>query len=76
MASIGAGVREIRVRERAGAFRIIYIATALTTANLARATELVEELKDLSLRTFDETRHRPRPARNRSCGARRCLWVN
>jgi phage-related protein len=27
MSSIGAGVREIRVRERAGAFRVIYIAT-------------------------------------------------
>jgi len=27
MASIGAGVREIRVRERAGAFRVIYVAT-------------------------------------------------
>ena len=27
MSSIGAGVREIRVRERAGTFRIIYIAT-------------------------------------------------
>ena len=27
MPSIGAGVREIRVRERAGAFRVIYVAT-------------------------------------------------
>jgi phage-related protein len=27
MPSIGAGVREIRVRERAGAFRVIYTAT-------------------------------------------------
>jgi phage-related protein len=27
MPSIGAGVREIRVRERAGAFRVIYLAT-------------------------------------------------
>jgi phage-related protein len=27
MPSIGAGVREIRVRERAGAFRVIYAAT-------------------------------------------------
>jgi phage-related protein len=27
MPSIGTGVREIRVRERAGAFRVIYIAT-------------------------------------------------
>ena len=27
MSSIGVGVREIRVRERAGAFRVIYIAT-------------------------------------------------
>jgi phage-related protein len=27
MRSIGAGVREIRVRERAGAFRVIYVAT-------------------------------------------------
>lgn len=26
MPSIGAGVREIRVRERAGAFRVIYVA--------------------------------------------------
>jgi phage-related protein len=28
MSSIGAGVREIRVRERAGAFRVIYVAAA------------------------------------------------
>jgi phage-related protein len=27
MPSIGAGVREIRVRERVGAFRVIYVAT-------------------------------------------------
>ena len=27
MPSIGAGVREIRVRERAGVFRVIYVAT-------------------------------------------------
>jgi phage-related protein len=27
MPSIGAGAREIRVRERAGAFRVIYVAT-------------------------------------------------
>ena len=27
MPAIGAGVREIRVRERAGAFRVIYVAT-------------------------------------------------
>ena len=27
MSSIGAGVREIRVREAAGAFRVIYVAT-------------------------------------------------
>jgi len=27
MPSIGAGVREIRVRERTGAFRVIYVAT-------------------------------------------------
>ena len=27
MQSIGTGVREIRVRERAGAFRVIYVAT-------------------------------------------------
>jgi phage-related protein len=27
MQSIGAGVREIRVRERTGAFRVIYLAT-------------------------------------------------
>jgi phage-related protein len=27
MRSIGAGVREIRVRERSGAFRVIYVAT-------------------------------------------------
>jgi phage-related protein len=27
MPSIGAGVREIRVRERAGSFRVIYVAT-------------------------------------------------
>jgi phage-related protein len=27
MPSIGTGVREIRVRERAGAFRVIYVAT-------------------------------------------------
>jgi phage-related protein len=27
MPSIGAGVREIRMRERAGAFRVIYVAT-------------------------------------------------
>jgi phage-related protein len=27
MPSIGAGVREIRVRERAGTFRVIYVAT-------------------------------------------------
>ena len=27
MPSIGAGVRELRVRERAGAFRVIYVAT-------------------------------------------------
>ena len=27
MPSIGAGVREIRVRQRAGAFRVIYVAT-------------------------------------------------
>jgi phage-related protein len=27
MPSIGAGVREIRVRERAGAFRVVYVAT-------------------------------------------------
>jgi phage-related protein len=27
MPSIGAGVREIRVRERAGAFRVIFVAT-------------------------------------------------
>ena len=27
MPSIGAGVREIRVRERAGAFRVIYVAS-------------------------------------------------
>jgi phage-related protein len=27
MPSIGAGVREIRVRERGGAFRVIYVAT-------------------------------------------------
>jgi phage-related protein len=27
MPSVGAGVREIRVRERAGAFRVIYVAT-------------------------------------------------
>ncbi|MFL9827463.1 type II toxin-antitoxin system RelE/ParE family toxin [Rhodoplanes sp. SY1] len=27
MASIGPGVREIRIRERAGAFRVIYVAT-------------------------------------------------
>lgn len=27
MPSIGAGVREIRARERAGAFRVIYVAT-------------------------------------------------
>jgi phage-related protein len=27
MPSIGAGVREIQVRERAGAFRVIYVAT-------------------------------------------------
>jgi phage-related protein len=27
MPSIGTGVREIRIRERAGAFRVIYVAT-------------------------------------------------
>jgi phage-related protein len=27
MPSIGAGVREIRIRERAGAFRVIYVAS-------------------------------------------------
>jgi phage-related protein len=27
MPSIGAGIREIRVRERAGAFRVIYLAS-------------------------------------------------
>jgi len=37
MPSIGAGVREIRVREPAGAFRVIYVATFADVAYVLHA---------------------------------------
>ena len=37
MPSIGAGVREIRVRERVGAFRVIYVATFADTVYILHA---------------------------------------
>ena len=39
MRSIGAGVREIRVRERAGAFRVIYVATFADAVYVLHASQ-------------------------------------
>jgi phage-related protein len=39
MSSIGAGVREIRVRERAGAFRVIYVARFADVVHVLHAFE-------------------------------------
>src|ERR1700731_4333142 len=39
MPSIGAGVREIRVRERAGAFRVIYAATFVDAVYVLHALQ-------------------------------------
>lgn len=54
MASIGPGVREIRVREISGAFRIVYLATlpnAVYVLHAFRKTTQKTEHRDIALAT-------------------------
>lgn len=54
MKSVGPGVREIRVREASGAFRIIYLATfpkAVYVLHAFRKTTQKTEKRDLELAT-------------------------
>lgn len=54
MKSVGPGVREIRVRETSGAFRIIYLATlpkAVYVLHAFRKTTQKTEKRDLELAT-------------------------
>ncbi|MCI8209363.1 hypothetical protein AUC61_07430 [Pseudomonas sp. S25] len=55
MASIGAGVREIRVREISGAFRVVYLATlpnAVYVLHAFRKTTQKTANKDITLATL------------------------
>ncbi len=54
MASIGAGVREIRVREISGAFRVVYLATlpnAVYVLHAFRKTTQKTANRDIALAT-------------------------
>lgn len=65
MASIGAGVREIRVRELSGAFRVIYLASlpnAVYVLHAFRKTTQKTTNRDIALaalRLSDLMRNRP-----------------
>jgi phage-related protein len=56
MPSIGAGVREIRVRERAGAFRVIYAATFVDAVYVLHA--LQKKTRQTAKRDVDLARSR------------------
>jgi len=51
MSTIGAGVREIRIRDAVGAYRVIYIATFADAIHVLHAFEKKTQKTDLELAT-------------------------
>jgi phage-related protein len=55
MASVGAGVREIRIRETAGAFRVLYVATIAEAVYVLHAFQKKSQAtarRDLEIASF------------------------
>jgi len=49
MKTIGPGVREIRIREKSGAFRVIYLATLPDAVLVLHAFQKKTQAKDIEL---------------------------